>query len=73
MGKVGSRRTPAPTNLPSLKSENLGNDPSINLVPSGQGWVKKENAAVAAKKGEKPPTVRTFLIETCFISMKIYI
>lgn len=53
LGKVGTRRTPAPTNLPSLRSENSGNDPCINLVPSGQGWVKKENATASVKKGEK--------------------
>ena len=28
---------PPPANLPSLKSENLGNDPTVALVPSGGG------------------------------------
>lgn len=37
LGKVPQRRPPA--NLPSLKSENSGNDPSISLVPTGgTGW-----------------------------------
>lgn len=26
---------PPPANLPSLKSENSGNDPNVNLVPTG--------------------------------------
>lgn len=40
LGKVPSARKPL--NLPSLKSENTGNDPPINLVPTGgSGWGNK--------------------------------
>ncbi len=47
MGKVAqNRRLPPPANLPSLKKENLGNDPTVNLVPArSSGWGKKEKAA----------------------------
>lgn len=43
LGKVQTRRI-TPATLPSLKSENLGNDPRVPLVPSGGsgGWGKKE-------------------------------
>lgn len=42
LGKVPTARRP--TNLPSEKSEHNGNDPSVNLVPSGGvGWGSKQN------------------------------
>lgn len=46
---------PPPANLPSLKSENLGNDPTVALVPSGGGgWgsgkEKEANSATTTNR-----------------------
>lgn len=51
LGKIATtRRVPPPANLPSLKSENSGNDPTVSLVPSGGGgW-----GSAKEKKAETP-------------------
>jgi len=37
LGKIG-KRMPGPAQLPSLRKENAGNDPTVSLVPTGGGW-----------------------------------
>ena len=42
LGKVPTARR-APANLPSVKSEKGGNDPTVVLVPTGStGWASKD-------------------------------
>ena len=64
LGKVPSTRR-APVNLPSLKSEHSGSDPTISLVPTGgTGWGSKQSDAA-------PPITTTSPVCSYFMIINI--
>ena len=53
LGKVPTARR-APANLPSVKSEKGGNDPTVVLVPTGGGWASKDGEKEGGVEGRRP-------------------
>ena len=58
LGKISTRRMPGPSSLPSLRTENAGNDPNVNLVPAGPGGWGGAGASKETAKEEITEVVK---------------
>lgn len=61
-GPVGKLAVPKPVNLPSIKKEHAGNDPTTQLVPAGSGtggWNKPEEAPAVSQPEISRPAALT--------------
>lgn len=77
LGKVGTRKPiPKPVALPSIRKENFGLDPSVNLIAAsgGAGWGSPKGKTTLGSSPSAPrkePDVRSHPLVLLHISPRV--